>query len=816
MKKIIIRIAILFGVFLASLVTFMFLLNHRQVESAANMAQPKLPLLYMKQADVTTNRMYGYRQDVNEFTMRESLTLLPVDRNLSIEIQPYENEIKSITYQVTSLEDGSVIENGNIKVVSNTDGNMTADFHIENPIAMGQEYMLKFTVDINEQNDINYYTRIVQRTGQNLSWYLSYADAFYQNCLSGNMTDEMISQLETESSSVNSSLHFVTLKSDKEQIAWGELSPTLEKRAVPTILEINETTVSLKLAYIISAENEEGGKEYYTVSEFYRMRKAQDQVVLLDFERTVTQFFNGNLPVQTEDGLNLGITSKGVDFVTNDEADIAAFVQAGELWLYNRSLNKVTRIFSYAGDNHLDDRTNNLSYNISVSSVAENGDTSFIVYGYRTAGAREGTVGISVYKYYAGDNTTKEELFIPIRDAYQFADQGLSRLSFVNSKDSCFMYYDNRIYSIRLEDRDVSILQDELDWQTVSVSNSQMLVAWNDGENNQLSTEINELNLETGETVTIEAPQGDYIKALGYMGEDIIYGLAHSADCYTDITGNAVFPMYRICIKTPEGEIAEEYNIENTYVTDISVEDNLIILKRVSNADGRMKQIGDDQLIHYAPQQTKAADVSLTVTERQGTQVHLTFAAWGENSNLLSLNTRYPSESDENILNIEEMNYGRDYYFVYAKGELYALYTQINRAIQAADNSVGVVLNGRQQYLWERGNTATTAMIDTAKIPQGLLSAPIEEEAVAQALPEGYNVWNLSGCSLDSIQYQISNGYCVIGQWSDTENKLIVGYDQFNIWLYDSTTGEAYAVAFEDAEAAFGSCGNMFISYHES
>ena len=236
MKKIIIRIAVLLGIFIVSLAAFMILLNHRQVISVTNMAEPELPLLYVKQADVTTNRMYGYRQEINEFTMRESLTLLPVDRNLSIEIQPYDKEIKSVTYQVTSLEDGSIVENGNIKTVNNTDGYMTADFHIENPITMGQEYMLKFTVDTGDGSGIYYYTRIVQRTGQNLSWYLSYVDAFYQNCLNKNMTDEMISQLETESSSVSSSLNFVTLKSDMEQIAWGDISPSLENKAVPTIL----------------------------------------------------------------------------------------------------------------------------------------------------------------------------------------------------------------------------------------------------------------------------------------------------------------------------------------------------------------------------------------------------------------------------------------------------------------------------------------------------------------------------------------------------------------------------------------------------
>ena len=41
----------------------------------------------------------------------------------------------------------------------------------------------------------------------------------------------------------------------------------------------------------------------------------------------------------------------------------------------------------------------------------------------------------------------------------------------------------------------------------------------------------------------------------------------------------------------------------------------------------------------------------------------------------------------------------------------------------------------------------------------------------------------------------------------------IVGYDIYdNIWIYDPGTQAVSALAWEDAEAQFGACGNVFIS----
>ena len=814
MKSIIKRVLILFAIFLASFIFFMIALNRHEVKNTKNMAEASLPVLFIKENDTLINRMHGYKQEIDEVTLRDNLTLLSAYKTVTIAAKAYDNEIKSAAYQVTSLSDGSIIENGSIKAFTASDGYLTADITLKADYEMKQEYMLRVAVNTGSDEDIYYYTRIVQRTGQNTEWYLSYVQAFYQNCIGKNLTDDMAAQLETESSQSNSSLHYVTLKSGKDQLIWGNLTTTLVKKAVPSILEVNETTVSIGQEYIISASDDEGHEEYYTVEEYYRMRKAQDQVVLLDYERTATQIFDGHLPILDETSLDLGITGKNVNYVTNDSADIAAFVQAGELWQYDRSSNKVTRLFGFRDDDLTDDRIIGEEYNISISSVSGEGNTTFIVYGYRAAGAHEGTTGISIYRYTAESNTTSELMFIPVTDSFELADQGLSRLAYVNAQNQCFLYYDDTLYTIQLDDGTVTALQTGLEWQMVSTSDSQMRVAWNTKEDRDIPRRVCELNLETGETVNIDAPDGDGIKVLGYAGEDMIYGLAHESDCYTDSTGNEVFPMYRICIRDPQGELVKDYSIDGIYVTGIERDDELIVLKRYEKSDDVLRPISDDRFIHYAPQSDSAVDIKLTVDKRKGTEVRLVFASGGESSNLLTMYTRYAAESGQEELQIPELKYKNDNYYVYSGGSLSAIYKNVNQAIITADNEKGVVLDSSQRYVWERGNMQTSAKIDASAIPQGLLNANTDDTSIQDAVGSDHIVWNLSGCSLNAICYQISNGYAVVGKWSDGSSRLILGYDQFNVWIYDPGTGETYAVALEDAEPAFEALGNIFISYH--
>jgi len=105
-------------------------------------------------------------------------------------------------------------------------------------------------------------------------------------------------------------------------------------------------------------------------------------------------------------------------------------------------------------------------------------------------------------------------------------------------------------------------------------------------------------------------------------------------------------------------------------------------------------------------------------------------------------------------------------------------------------------------------------MVDISTIPAGLLKAPVDEADFAAALPERYQVLNLTGCSADSIKYMLDRGYAVTAQYQN-RHVLIVGYDQYNFWIYSRTAGEASAVASDDATAAFAESGNVFLTYGE-
>lgn len=815
MKRFLIKAGVLIGVFIAGVILFSNILNRKETANTKGMEYPTLPVMYMVEAETTVNRMFGYRQEVEERAERESLTLLPTDRTLTLQLQPFDCKVQGISYQVTSLEDGSLVENGKVKNLTGDGSLQLASFKLDTPILMNQEYMLRFAVDIGAETPVYYYTRLVQRGGLNVGGYLKFVQNFYETCLNKEMSGDLASYLEPDSSASNSSFHNVTIHSSLDQVTWGSLGPELVKKAVPVIKEANETTVSVSMEYLISAKDSEGNTEYYGVQEFYRMRNSQDQIILLDFERSAEQVFDGTLPVLTDTGINLGVTGKDVQYVSNQSADIVAFVTSGELWSYNRSANKATKVFGFRSAGTPDERTENLNHEIKISKVAETGDISFVVFGYMSAGDHEGRLGISVYSYSAEQNVAEEKMFIPVSTSWEVMQQSLSMLSYVNGADMLYLYLGDSLYQINLQDAVCTVLQDDMNPDCFVVSDSQQSVAWMEEMDENSSSHVTVMSLETGKTMEVSAPAGEKVKALGFINEDFVYGLAHDTDIVSDVAGNITFAMYRICIQNIDGEIAKEYQKDGVYVTAVKRKEGLLELERATRTGGGFTPADSDHIMNNIQNTEETVSIRLNVSERKGTQVALVFTVNGKTKNLLVLKTQYIDQETvpEAVLELPSMS--EDVYYVYGKGRLQNIFTKVNDAVKEADEQVGVVLSGRQQYVWERGNTKSSVKLETSGIPEGILQAPIDEASVQQSLGEGYTVLNLTGCSLDSIYYQISNGYPVIAKISAEETAVIIGYDIYNIWLFTPATQEVKPVASDDAETLLASLGNVFVSYRE-
>lgn len=816
MKKRMIKAAVLLLIFLVTLTGTALYLNREETENVRDFGSPTLPVAYMKVSGYSANRMYGYLQEMDGTSIRQGITPLTTERELTFQLNAYGKTINSVTYEVTSTDGTELIENSRIQSMQDNGSLKEVTFQLQQPILMNQEYLIRFSVDIEGMDQpVYYYSRLVQRSGLDVGAYIQFVQSFYEKCIAKDTSaTEITSSLEPDSTASNSSFNNVTIHSSFDQVTWGTMSPSILKKAVPIISEVNETTTTISQEYLISALDAEGNTEYYNVSEFYRMRFSQSRVILLDFERSAVQQFDPELPVLTSSGINLGVVNRNVQYVSNQSADIVAFVVNGELWSYNRSANKCTKIFSFRTGEDVDERGEHMEHDIKIVRVAESGDIAFVVYGYMNSDEHEGMVGCAVYGYSAERNVTEEELFIPSTSAYSSLRQSLSVLSYVSTQEQFYMFAEGNLYQISLPDATYSILKDQIDSDCFMVSKGQASVAWMEEMQEYQSSHITVLSLESGKMLQLSAEDGRKIKALGFINEDFVYGIANDGDIVSDAAGNITFAMNKLNIVDIDGNVIKDYAQDGIYVTNVNIQETILELKRaVKDANGGFIPETDDHIMNNVMDDSETVSTKLSISERKGMQVLLVFTKNGRSTNLLHLTTKFVDENKSDILDIDIQKQDHEQYYVYAKGTLLDIYSKVGEAIQAANENMGVVLNRAQQYVWERGNQDSSRKLDPAGIPEGILAAPLDEATIQSALGDGYTVMNMTGCPLSAILYQLGHDYPVIARKPDGSTLLIAGYDQYNIWAYDSNTQSLYAIAMDESTALFEEAGNVFISY---
>ena len=74
-------------------------------------------------------------------------------------------------------------------------------------------------------------------------------------------------------------------------------------------------------------------------------------------------------------------------------------------------------------------------------------------------------------------------------------------------------------------------------------------------------------------------------------------------------------------------------------------------------------------------------------------------------------------------------------------------------------------------------------------------------------------VLNLNGCAVSQILYYIDQGSPVLSYDSEGQPVLIVGYDQYNVLLYDFAAETTYRKGLQDSQDFFNQAGSLFTSY---
>ena len=103
MKKILARVGILGAIFVAAVVIFSILTSRQNADMTVDMGNASLPQIIFETEGYELNPLAGYTSEMDLTAMRDTLTPLDKDGNLTVRIKKNQKKIKDFSYTVYSL-----------------------------------------------------------------------------------------------------------------------------------------------------------------------------------------------------------------------------------------------------------------------------------------------------------------------------------------------------------------------------------------------------------------------------------------------------------------------------------------------------------------------------------------------------------------------------------------------------------------------------------------------------------------------------------------------------------------------------------------
>ncbi|MDO4343969.1 MAG: hypothetical protein Q4C50_04105 [Eubacteriales bacterium] len=811
MKRIIIRIGVLLLVFLGSAALFSQIMNDETKIRTEDMSQATLPLVYMVYKDVEMNPLHGYTRQMEVTEVRDTLTPISTERDMGIRVETFGAKVEDIYFEVLTADGEESLENTKVTQVVQGEDSVQASFTLQNLMRMNQEYVLKIQLKV-DGRDVYYYTRVVQQDSLHTKEYLDFVISFSEKCLNKNEVDRLALYMEPEGDVDEVNLSYMDIHTTTDQLVWGELNPQIYYKSIPAIKEINETTATIVQEYLISAQNEEGNVELYTVNEYFRLRYADETVMLLDFERYTNEIFDPDNGVLTDKGINFGICDRDVSYVTDSRNNYFAFVLGGELWSYDASSGKLAQVFTFRQKGNTDYRDIYGQHEIKVLNLSTNGSIYFVVAGYMNRGRHEGESGVAVYYYDASSGGIEEKLFVDMVRSYDLMKSDVQEVSYItDDQEDFYLLVDGDVYEINLTTFAASKLVENMKPGCYAGSESGRHFCWLAENEAYNSHTINIYDLDTKEVTSIACGENERIRMIGYMGEALVYGVADVSDIDAEHEGDELFPMKSVIIVNEQGERVKEYSETGLYVTEASIEDKLLTMKRMRKSGGNWEEASDDHIIDNSGD-SSSVGITTQVTDRKQTEMILLAGSNYEQRTPQVVRSRMIVHEDERRVSIEAKEHNEELYYVYAKGKLDSIFENANTAIVRANEQFGVVVDQNQRYIWERGNKANIAELTMEQIPQCILSGTMDIDYLQEQLPDKW-VLDLTGCDMDSVLYFISEGNAVLADTVDGV-RILMGYDQWgNVRFYQPGAEESYLLSDVDSLELFEKSGNVFIGF---
>lgn len=842
MKKTIIKILVFVVTFVVSVIVIGSVMNKGHNNLTMEMASATFPIVTMERDGITYNQLHGYSEPMATAFQRDTITVLGENRNTDFTIDTYGRNVTGISIQVRNVDGSRLIEDTPITNYRTEKGIIRGSVALKDLIEADTDYCLTFVLELDGIQKLYYYTKAVWSENMNATEKLAFVQDFHERIFDKVAAKELTKYLETNSKlEDNRSFHKVNIHSSFKQITWGDLAIREIGEPVIQLTEIARQTASVLVWYNV-ATVEDKKVTFYEVQEHYRLRYTPDRMYLLDYERTMTQIPDVE-NMYANDKILLGITAEDIPLMESADGNVVVFEVAGKLCSYNVTNNKLAVIFSFYDEKNKDARTTYRQHAIKILDVDEGGNVKFAVYGYMNRGRHEGEVGIQLYAYDNSLNTIEEMVYIPYKKSFAVLKAEMSQLLYLNREQQLYLSLENTIYGIDLVEKTYKELVDTTQDDCIQVSDNHRIIVWQEGEDIYHCDQLKVRNLNNDKQNVIRVQEGEAIRPLGFMGEDVIYGVAREADIVQENSGRIFFPMYKVCICNSAGELLKEYRQEGIYIEGCSVVDNQITLERLQlDENGAYQQIIEDHIMN---------NVEETVGKNVIVAAYIdTYERYVQIKTKTTIDTK-----SIKILTPKEVVFegGRELalaaasdtprYYVYGPYGVDWIYNEPGKAVNHAYEIAGVVTNDSGTCIWLKGNRVTRNQImaikgeavteeknslavclDTILKFEGIIRnseyllgrGQTVMEILSENIPDS-QILDLSGCTLDAILYYVNQDIPVLALLENDEAVLVTGFNEYNVVIMEPTGKETlYKKGMNDATEWFLENGNHFITYTQA
>ena len=839
--KILILICIFFGT-----IFFVNGIHNSGVEDVSvEMEQATLPIVYVRYEDRFINTLHGYTGKVDTTFFRDTIT--PMDYGQSVELWADQgsDEYGTYEYELRSLYQGDLIEDGSVTELNHAEGYDKIRIVFRTDLEDLQEYVLVLKAMAGDEVAARYYTRVVVENDFHAGSLIGFVETFNDAIFDKEAAEEVITKsIEPNEDGNNEYLSEVNIHSSFETITFAGLNPDRLTKPVASIKEIDDSYAIIQLKYMISATENKIIQNYY-VTEDYRVRYVdEDKIYLLDYNRQQEALFTiDNIDI-TANMFKVGIINdENYQYVVSDKQKKVAFTQARQLWYYDYDNGTITNIYGFCQeDNYTDARVTYDENDIKILQMDDAGNITFAVYGYMNRGDHEGKVGISVFRFTEEKDKIDEVLFIENNKPYNILKDDMETLLYLN-EEGWFYYFDNDCI-VRV---DTNTLQSEIFVEDVlnenlAVSDDNHLIGYPNELLTENTTQITVLNLDTNEEVTITADAGERLRAIGFVGEDLVLGRIREGDIEIALDKTVICPMSTLDIIDKNQNVVKTYGSTGVYVIDATAKQGVVYLERVRKINGVFEPTTQDFITYKEDENKNQIYTAYKMTDKAYNQLYLIFPDYIYVTVRPKLMITRKAVNEEDVTVKIEFDHINTKFYAYGQGKYMTDYLNLNEAVRVAYENAGVVLDEDGVIVWRKiavkdyHTVADKIKIYNVTDVQESLAACIYmmgiyegknpeyaamQEDIANEKPiedillkyVGRKGTDITGCDFENGLYYLCKDAPVITRFADGTYVLVTSYNGQKVRYINPLEEDDIVESRDEFEKKVNDSGNVFMSY---